>query len=91
MKKRHPFLTDEAMLACAEKARKAVCEAGDMLVALHGRACRRFKPEQGNLSDAERKAVAELSVHVNVLMAMLARFDRETVPALEKALKEDNS
>ena len=78
--------TNDAILVCAEKTRKAICEAGDMLFALNGRAVRRLL----KYSESDAHALAELNAHINVIMAMLARFDRETVPALEKALSQDS-
>lgn len=69
----HPLLTDEAMQACAMKARKAVCDAGDLLLALHGRAVRRFN---GELSEDARQAIAELSALSNHMIAVLARLDK---------------
>ena len=83
----HPLLTSEALLARAEQTRKTLCDAGDILIGLHQRAGMRF---HGGRTEAELQALAELSALANHAVAMLARFDRETVPALEKAL-EDNS
>ena len=84
---RHPLLTSEALLAHAEQARKALCDAGDILIGLHQRAGMRF---HGGRTEAELQALAELSALANHAVAMLARFDREAVPALERVL-EDNS
>lgn len=84
----HPLLTSEALQARAEQARKALCNAGDLLIGLHQRAGMRF---HGGRTEAELQALAELSALANHAVAMLARFDRETVPALEKALAGNNS
>ena len=83
----HPLLTSEARLARAEQARKALCDAGDLLIGLRQRAGMRL---HGGRTEAELQALAELSALANHAVAMLARFDREAVPALERAL-EDNS
>ena len=83
----HPLLTSEALLARAEQTRKTLCDAGDILIGLHQRAGMRF---HGGRTEAELQALAELSALANHAVAILARFDREAVPALERAL-EDNS
>ena len=83
----HPLLTDKALLSLSEQARKALCDAGDLLIGLHQRAGMRL---HGGRTEAELQALAELSALANHAVAMLARFDREAVPALERAL-EDNS
>ena len=70
----HPLLTSEALQARAEQARKAVCDAGDLLISLHGRAVRRFA--KGERTKEAKEAVAELNVLANHMLAVLARFDR---------------
>ena len=70
----HPLLTDKALLSLSEQARKAVCDAGDLLISLHGRAVRRFA--KGERTKEAKEAVAELNVLANHMLAVLARFDR---------------
>ena len=83
--KTHPLLTDEAMQACAVKARRALCDAGDMLLSMHGRALRRF---HGELSEEAKQAIAELNVLANYMITVLARFDRAE-SNLNEALAQD--
>ena len=70
----HPLLTSEALQARAEQARKALCDAGDLLIGLHGRAVRRFA--KGERTKEAKEAVAELNVLANHMLAVLTRFDR---------------
>ena len=84
--KPHPLLTDEAMQACAVKTRRALCDAGDLLFSMHGRAVRRFS---GELSEEARQAIAELDVLASHMLAVLARFDRAE-SNLNEALAQDS-
>lgn len=84
---RHPLLTNEAMQSCAEKARRAISDASGLLISLHGRAERRF---DGGATEDELQALAELNALANAALAILARFDSETAPKLEKALVQNS-
>lgn len=83
----HPLLTDAAIQACADKARKAISDASGLLISLHGRAERRFN---GGVTEDELQALAEISALANAAMAILARFDNSAAPKLEKALAQSS-